>query len=185
MSYYKFGSVENDISNVYKYNNVWCFERLPNFNRIVAAPMDNHIELILDLLKNFEPPYYVLYVLVVSRTGKEVGRYQSIRPLSYDQIYKFFKAYASYFETDGRHNIWFKSAATKQLLVYDKHNVIYIYNDDLSAINLLKDKGFIEEEITFPFPHDHIYNNENDIHEDYLISKFGWNWFPLQEQDNV
>lgn len=182
-SFYKFGFLEDEKSKVYNYGNLWCIENYPNYSRIVAAPSNNQINLILDLLKNFEPPYLILYVLTVSRTENKVGRYQCIKPLSFSEVNDFSKEYSQYFETDGRHHLWLGSASSNKLLVYDNHNVIYIYNDKDDAINTLKEKGFIERSITFPVPHEHKYNEENDKYEVKIINKHEWKWFPLQEQD--
>jgi hypothetical protein len=182
-NHFKFGVYTGEIDKEYFYNNTWCIEKYPNYESVTVAPKENQIEFMLDVLKNFEPPYWCLYVLLVSREDNEAGRYQCPYPMSYEEIYEFALKYKDYFETDGRHHIWMGSAKTKQLLVYDQHNVIYIYDDILKTSKYLKDKGFLEENIQFPVPHSHMYNVENDSFEIDIFKRWEWIKFPLGEQD--
>ena len=65
-----------------------------------------------------------------------------------------------YFEKDGRHHIWIGSIKTKQLAVYDNHNLIYIYGDVSKNQKKLNDLGFKEGAVKIPAPHSHRYNVE-------------------------
>ncbi len=179
---YKFGSGE--IDQEFHYENTWCIEKYPNYERITVAPRDNQINLMLDILSNFEPPYWCLYVLYVSRVENESGRYQCPYPLSFDETKDFAMKYKDFFETDGRHHLWLGSAKTKQLLVYDHHNVIYVYDELLNTRQYLKNKGFSEEKIEFPVPHAHMYNPDNDKFEIEIMNHWDWKHFPLMDQDN-
>jgi hypothetical protein len=181
--YYKFGADKGGTEVEFFYNNIWCVEKYPDYERITIAPYDNQVELMLDILKSFPPPYWCLYVLIVSRTDQKCGRYQCPYPMVYNEIYNFGMKYKDYFETDGRHHIWMGSAKSKQLLVYDHHNVIYVYEDILNSSKYLREKSFIEETVKFPVPHMHNYNKSNDDKEISILKHYKWKRFPLKEQD--
>ena len=184
IKYYKFGVFDNEmIETEYYYQNNWTLEQYPNFERIVVAPKNNQIMLIKDIVKDFEPPYYILYVLIVSRCENELGRYQCPYPLNNAEVNDFLDKFKDYFEKDGRHHIWIGSIKTKQLAVYDNHNLIYIYGDVSKNQKKLNDLGFIEGAVKIPAPHSHRYNVENDNYEIEIMNYWEWVKFPLCEQD--
>lgn len=181
--YFKFGTYDNEIDTEYYYQNNWALEQYPNFERIAVAPKDNQIELIKNIIMNFEPPYWILYVLVVSRCGNALGRYQCACPKNNIEVNNFCNYFKDYFETDARHHIWIGSAKTKQLVVYDNHNIIYIYGNVQNIQEKLSDLGFKEGIIQIPVPHAHLYNVENDNYETEIMNYWEWIKFPLNEQD--
>lgn len=181
---YKFGIVkDNEVEEEFFYNNKWFLEVYPNYKRIIVAPHDNYVNRILELLKKITPPYCILYVLIVSRSNNDPGRYQCSIPLSYDEISNLLIKFREYFEKDGRHHIWLGSVASDEMIVYNHHNVLYLYNMESLSIDYLKTNNFKEEKIVFPVPHSHIFHSEYDKHETDLITNYEWKWFPLQEQD--
>lgn len=180
MNFYKFGFNNQE----HFYDNRWFDERYTNFNRITIAPKTAQVELILELLKGFQPPFGVLYVLVAPRLGYAQGRYQCVKPISYDELKEFVLRFKEYFETDGRHHIWFASASTNQLLVYDHHNVIYVYNNDEYCKTFLNKKKYRKDKITFPVPHEHKFNPENDLYEEQIMENYKWKYFLLKEDDD-
>ncbi len=179
---FKFGIVVGDYEEEYFYNDSWSIETYPNYQRITVAPIKNQIDLMLEILKSFEPPYWCLYVLIVPRNENEAGRYQCPYPMSYEEISEFVNKYKNLLETDGRHHLWLGSANTKQLMVYDRHNIIYIYDDIIKMAEYLKSKGFHENKISIPFPHVHYYQG-NDINEADILKHWNWVRTPLREQD--
>jgi len=62
-------------------------------------------------------------------------------------------------------------------MVYDQHNIIYVYDDITKMAEYLKSKGFNENKISIPFPHVHHYQ-EYDTNEDDLLKH--WNWIRLE-----
>ena len=72
-------------------------------------------------------PFFVLYVLVVSRKEEnETARYQS-GEVSRAEVQAFLERFEDYLENDGRHHIWIHSPESSATLVYDNHDVIYCY----------------------------------------------------------
>lgn len=170
----KFGIVVGDSDEEFFYNDSWCIESYPNYNRITVAPIKNQIDLMLDILKSFESPYWCLYELLMTRIKNEAGRYQCPYPMSYGDISEFVNKYKYFLETDGRHHMWLGSAKTKQLIVYDRRNIIYVYDDITKIAEYLKSKGFNENKISIPFPHTNLFNQENDVNEANILKHFEW-----------
>ena len=179
---YKLGSLNEDKDIEYIYPNIWAKEDHGTWSRLTVAPSKNHIELILELLSKMKSPYGILYVLTVSRLGYECGRYQCVQPMTYQKVYELLNEYKTFFETDGRHHLWIASAVTDELIVYDNHNVLYLYNMDEYTVPLLASHEFSESTVKFPSPHTHMYNSLNDVYEDLIMTKYEWKWFPLQEE---
>ncbi|KAB1159745.1 hypothetical protein F7018_05400 [Tenacibaculum aiptasiae] len=152
-------------------------------NSIKIATSKNQIELLSDLLNDLEPPFYILYVLVVSRIGQKLGRYQSPIFETKKELTKFLNQYRKYFETDARHHIWIGTVENTGLLVYDQHNVIFAYGNVENYRNRLNKNKYKEQNFTFPVPHGHLYHEENDKYERSILKEFDWEIFPLQEND--
>lgn len=189
MDKFKLGTLNKDGENInYNYNGSWQLEKYPNFERIVVAPSKGHIDLMQEIAKSFELPLAILYVLTVPRVdSNKPGRYKCPTPLSYEDVEVFCNRFKEFIETDGRHDLWICSVNSKgirQMLVYDHHNVIYIYDDISKIKKLLKKKGLKETEVSFPYPHSHMYNPENDVFEKEIFDYWEWRYFPLSEDDN-
>lgn len=188
MDKFKFGALNRNNEDIkYEYNDSWYVEEYPNFKRIVIAPKENQIDLMLEIAKSFELPLAILYVLVVPRVDtNEPGRYQCPYHLPYKDVDIFFNKFRKFFETDGRHHLWICSAnkkGIKQLLVYDRHNVIYVYDDINKITDMLEEKNFKKAVNKLPFPHMHMYNPENDIFEKEIMEYWDWIYSPLREDD--
>lgn len=92
---------------------------------IKIAASKNQFQLLFELLNDLEPPFYILYVLVVSKIGQEIGRYQSPIFETKSELTQFLNKYRDYLETDGRHHIWIGTIENNGLFVYYQHNVIF------------------------------------------------------------
>lgn len=163
----------------YDYGNV--FELAGSSLKVSASK--KQVELLAELIKDLVPPFYVLYVLVVSRTGKELGRYQSPIFESETELLEFLTKFKSFFETDGRHHIWIGTVENNGLLVYDQHNVIFAYGDNEKYIKRLIENEYAEKSFSFPAPHVHSFHEENDKFEIEMFHQFDWQFFPLKEND--
>jgi hypothetical protein len=87
-------------------------------------------------------------------------------------------------EADGRHNIWIASASTSDMLIYDRHNVIYAYGS-LSKWQAILSKDNLNEvaAIQFPSPHSHHYHQSMDTEEHRMVTYWDWNLTPLRDAD--
>lgn len=148
----------------------------------IAADI-NQVNLLLQLAGSLNPPYFILYVLVTSRLGNELGRYQSTLFETKEQLSEFLLTFKEYLETDGRHHIWVGTIDDSGLLVYDQHNVIFAYGSSDGYLNILKNNDFKEQAFLYPAPHIHNYHSENDKYEELILNDYDWQMFPIQEHD--
>ena len=182
---YKFGTEESG-SAEYVYGNVWAREQTTGPQRLIIAPANAHVDLLLQLSRRMPAPYWVLYVLVVSRTDATIGRYQCPAPLNVEDLEHFLTRFSKYFEGDARHHLWIGSETSPDLVVYDNHNVIYAYGDIERFEEVLHSLGMQQvESVQFPYPHSHNYHQEFDEVEQELLRSQDWKYFPLHDSDDA
>lgn len=129
-------------------------------------------------------PLGILYVLAVPRGGSEPGRYESTSPVSKQQAVELLEHFRDYLENDGRHHIWVASMSSGDLLVYDRHNVIYAYGPLPEYENVLAGSGLKKaESVLFPSPHPHHYHAVFDQDERDLLGYWEWKRSPLRDSD--
>jgi len=180
---YKFGWMPEDPQS-YQYANVWSREKTTGPERLVIAPSNEQIQLMIELSRIMAEPFWLLYVLTVPREQNEAGRYQSASPASRKDAESFLSRFKEFFEADGRHNVWLKSTSDFDLLIYDKHNIIYAYGQLDSFEDLLSRRGMKRvEDLRFPSPHIHNYAPEFDAEQSALLSYGEWKHSPLRDSD--
>ena len=185
---YKFGWISDEKCSqddqYYEYPDIYALETTPEPECLLVAPSTQHISVMLELLEVMPEPFWLLYVLVVPRGEAVDGRYQSADTVSRDEAKLFLSRFKEFFECDGRHHIWIRSASSSDLLVYDKHNVIYAYGQLLEFEAVVASRGLTKvDHIQLPFPHAHHYNEIFDEDESALLRYWEWNRTPLEEGD--
>jgi len=180
----KFQSLaQNPEEGNFDYGGVFFREKTSNGERLVIGCKDGHINLMEALCSNWIDGWYVLYVLVVSRTGRKEGRYQSHLFKHFDELQIFNGTHQAFLEGDGRHHYWIGTPSNSGMLVYDQHNVIFAYGDLDRYTATLTTMGFAENDFWFPVPHQHHYHAVNDQYEDELMAADSWSFQPLQPHD--
>jgi hypothetical protein len=181
---YKFGNLEPE-DKEWRYENVWAAEETTGGgSRLVIACSQEQTNVLAALLRAMAGPFWVLYVLVVSRGRGEQGRYQSSESQPGSAVDTFVKQFSTLLEKDGRHNLWVASESGSEMLVYDRHNVIYAYGPLAAFKQILAEIGLKEVPVVrFPSPHSHHYHQGLDTEEDRLLSYWAWRRTPLKESD--
>ncbi len=181
---YKFGTVHRWSQAPHVYPNVWERQRTKGPDRLVIAPSADHVGLMLRLAETWRASgYFVLYVLILSRIGKDEGRYECPHALTFDELVAFVGQYGSFLESDGRHHFWIGSVDGQGTLVYDNHNVIYAYGSVDEYIDVLNVQGLTEAPVRFPNPHLPNYHPQNDVSEEAIVAHWAWRRLPLQPED--
>jgi hypothetical protein len=167
-----------------EYQTVFAIGKTSCLERLVIAPSANQISLMLDLLRDMTEPYGSLYVLVVPRTEAEAGRYQAEDFKPRNETESFLNRFKEFFENDGRHHIWIASPPGPDTLVYDRHSVIFVYGRVPECERVVLAHGLSRvEEIKFPSPHAHRYNEAFDGDEKDLLCDWPWLRSPLRGND--
>lgn len=141
------------------------------------------VDVLRTLARCAEPPYDILYVLLVPRGEGQAGRYQS--PQVYrEDLDAFLTRYGNYVRSDGRFSLWVHSASSKATLVWDRRNIIYAYGPLPHFEHELGSIGFRPGSIKIPAPHEHHYRQEYDADAAAILSHFEWHQSPLQPGDD-
>jgi len=180
----KFSIPDGGAEAPFDYGNVYWREETTGGERLLIGPSANQVEMLLTLAATW-PNYQfgILYVLLVSHTGAELGRYQSPWIESYDELREFMEGFAEFFENDGRHHVWIGSATGDGTLVYDQHDLIFAYGDLDRYEQVLHAQGFVRRKFWFPAPHIHQFLSENVGEEERLLKYFEWQVTPLRPED--
>jgi hypothetical protein len=183
---YKLGTPEPE-DREWTYSDVWATEDTTGGgSRLVIAPSQGQTGLLATLLKDMTGPFWVLYVLVIPRGRGEPGRYQSPEPQTECTVETFLNEFSGFLEKDGRHNVWIASESSSEMLIYDRHNVIYAYGPLTSWRLALAAKGFNEvPDIRFPSPHSNHYYQSLDFDEERLLNYWDWHLTPLKTSDEA
>jgi len=180
----KFSVFDNNNNHInYDYGNVYETDILESTQRLIIGTSSNQVDQILKLAETIEPPFYILYVLIINRLGHQEGRYLSPPIQTRQELEYFLTEYRAYFETDGRHSIWVGALDNSAKLIYDQHNVIFAYGMIENYLAVLKTFGFRSKKFTLPKPHSHSYHSDNDKYEDKILEHWDWEYNPLEESD--
>lgn len=155
-------------------------------DRLVVGASGGGARLLSRLAESFaEDDYYVLYVLVVSRTDRAPGRYQSPLLGGIVELRAFLERHEDFLDGDGRHHVWVGSPTSRNLLVYDQHDVVFCYGDLDACEGVLAEEGYerTDDEFWFPAPHEHFFNPEQDEAEERLLGSLDWTRFELRDGD--
>lgn len=156
-------------------------------DRVVAGARRSDADLLLALLGTWRVSgYWLLYVLTTSRTHTRVGRYQAAEPVDWRGLEEFARRYEHFLCHDGRHSLWVGSVENdpRRQLVYDQHDILYLYGDPEADRAALEARGFCPGVVDIGRVHAHHYHPEHDAFERALLEDRAWTWSPLQSVDD-
>jgi hypothetical protein len=181
---YKFGSFPAGRDEKYEYPSRWTIEETSGPNRLQVTVSEGHVDLLLKLIDHMADPFWILYLLIVARSEGDPGRYQSADPLSVNETKDMLSGFRDFFESDGRHNLWIASTTSADMLVYDRHDVIYCYGDLLKFQSILAALGIERGDLLLaPDPHSHHYHASLDAEQKRLLKSREWLRTPLKDHD--
>lgn len=153
--------------------------------RFMVTTGASPIRMIRDIVRNWSPPFVILYVLIVTRSEMEPARYQSPWLDDIQSVDAFLVRFGNFFEQDARHALWIFASDEGLQIVYDRHELISVYGDNERVGALLEERGFVVGEANIPVPHAHHYHAQFD--EDFAALMGWWQWVPspLQPSDEA
>lgn len=150
--------------------------------RILATVSSSYVDLILRLASRLTAPFDVLYVLIVAEEEFE-GRYQLPPMQDLNELTRFLNRYRDFLEQDARHDIWVRSEQDQAMIVYDHHDMLFLYGNEGAFEEVLLSEGLSPGPCEIPFPHFHNYNHGFDGVLNELLATPGLVKAPLTEHD--
>ena len=154
-------------------------------SRIVAWLDREPVDVIQALLTELNPPFFLLYVLVVPRSASEPGRYESCRAYDAHEVIGFLEVYREFLEQDGRHHFWIGSTDGSGRIVYDRHQMLFLYGNLHAFEQRLTRAGYQPAWLPQLGEHVHFYHAEFDDCERQIVEGGGFRWTPLLAADEA
>jgi len=134
------------------------------------------------LTSDWPAPIQLLYILHTPRGEGAPGRYQS-PGLSPEDASIFLTRFENFFAGDSRHDLWIRSASLDAMLIRDRHDDFFVYDDLATTEKILSGLGYRAGEISPLGPHRHHYRAEFDEDAAALLSALEWTFSPLRPED--
>ncbi len=164
------------------YGNVYEVKDRNGRRRLFVGADEGHVDLVIALTAHWTGVCRLLYMLVVPRGEAEPGRYEA-PATSRDEIVDFLERHRRFFGEDARHEIWLACHDSTQMLVWDRHDRIWIYNDVEQPIPVLVERGFRPGGSRVLQAHQHHYHPEFDAEARALHAAGAWTRSPLLPGD--
>lgn len=178
----KIEALIGDTTRAFEYGNVFVREDAGGRPRLRVGLNEGQDTCVRTLASTLSGPFQLLYVLHTTRTGAELGRYESPE-LTFAGVEKFLNEFGRFFREDSRHDLWVRSHDDDATIVLDRHNLIYAYGplDEFEAT--LQSLGAREGEPAILGAHVHHYNSEWDEEERRVLRTLEWDIKPLRPSD--
>ncbi|WP_346354354.1 hypothetical protein [Azotosporobacter soli] len=179
---FKLGNGMNEKTIEHFYSNSYVVENTSDTNRLKVSLSKSHIATLIQLLEKMDGPFFLLYILHTPRTTAEAARYQSAERSKEDAVL-LLQEFEEYLENDGRHDLWLHAPKSNTTLVYDRHNLLFLYGLNTLQTEYVQQICSPVEEINIPTPHKHFYHAKYDAAEEAILKHISWRKSPLTEQD--
>lgn len=182
----KLGSLQGEQWKPHRHDSVYEIQPTSGPSRLVMTTRRDPVGLVRSLVECMEPPFGVLYVLTVSRTSHQRGRYQNTHSWSRAQLDGFLARFADALACDGRHSIWIASTqldgSYESQVIYDQHDFVYAYGDLERFTSLAQARGLRPGRPAIPCPHEHRYHPKFDLAEQQILTEYEWTRHDIVEE---
>jgi hypothetical protein len=179
----KIEAMSGELPQPFAYGNVFVREEVRGLSRLCVGVDGSQDAALAALADGLLGPFQLLYVLHTTRTGAELGRYES-PDLIADTVQDFLRQFGRFLCEDSRHDVWVRSHDDDATLVLDRHNLIYAYGPLDRFESALQALGVRQgESPVVPDPHVHHYHQAWDGAEGGVVRHFNWQIKPLQPTD--
>jgi hypothetical protein len=178
----KIEAMNGDLPQPFAYGNVFVREEVGGSTRLRVGVDDGHDATVAALARGLRGPFQLLYVLHTTRTGAELGRYESPE-LTTEGIEEFLSEFGQFIREDSRHDLWVRSHDDDATVVLDRHNLLYAYGPLELFERVLKSSGAHVGEPAALGTHVHHYHAVWDDTERRILRHFDWRISPLRPSD--
>ena len=167
----------------FEYGNTFARETVSGQTRLKIGFDNAQDACVRELAAGLVGPFQLLYVLHTTRTGAELGRYES-PALPVTKVHDFLRRFGPFLAQDARHDFWVRSHDDDVTIVLDRHNVIYAYGPLKVFEGVLLRIGANARGLPrVPDPHVHYYHDEWDDAEREVLAALPWIRKPLRDSD--
>lgn len=166
----------------FEYGNVFAREEVAGRPRLRVGVNEAQDATVASLARGLRGPFQLLYVLHTTRTGAQLGRYESPELTSRD-VEEFLREFGRFFCEDSRHDLWVRSHGDDATIVLDRHNLIYAYGPLEPFERELKSSSAREGEPAVLGAHVHHYHPAWNDMERRMLGRFDWQISPLGPSD--
>jgi hypothetical protein len=178
----KIEALVDEIPQTFQYGNVFAREDVGGQARLRVGLNEDQDACVLTLATGLSGPFQLLYVLHTTRTGAELGRYESPE-LTADAMEEFLRQFGRFLREDSRHDLWVRSHDDDATIVLDRHNVIHAYGPLDAFEAALQSLGARRGEPAVLGAHVHHYHAAWDEAERRVLRSFEWDIKPLRPSD--
>ncbi|MEQ1934227.1 MAG: hypothetical protein ABL962_10185 [Fimbriimonadaceae bacterium] len=170
---------------VHHYPDQFALQEFSSFKRLIVGPSDDQVGLAIECAQLLNGPFRFSYVLAepVPLDGFSMGRFEMLAMLDITQLEGILSKNKRFFELDARHHLWI--AAKDGVIVYDQHNVLFLYGPLMDFEQILLARGLTPGPVEFPYPHTHYYHDEFNPDMIELLGTGDWKWQSLDDHQDV
>jgi len=174
--------MDGDLPQPFAYGNVFAREKVGGRPRIRVGVDEAQDATVAALAGGLRGPFQLLYVLHTTRTGAELGRYESPE-LTNEDVEEFLREFGQFICEDSRHDLWVRAHDDDATIVLDRHNLVYAYGPLELFEQKLKSSGTRAGEPAVLGAHVHHYHPTWDAMERRILRRFDWQISPLRPSD--
>ena len=109
----KIEALVGDIPHTFLYGNAFAREDVGGHARLRVGLNEAQDACVATLAGGLSGPFQLLYVLHTTRTGAELGRYESAE-LTADAVQDFLDQFGRFLCEDSRHDLWVRTTTMRQ-----------------------------------------------------------------------
>ncbi len=168
----------------YEPENRFQLHRTDLGTRLLVTTSEDRIEVFKRLLDLYPGPFFITLVIQEAHGAfKKTGRYYGDRGKTRVQIDFFLDHFHDYFCYDGMHHLWVSCESSDGIVVFDQHDLFYVYQRAAEAGGMLLDAGYKEGLGDEPFNHAHRSRPEIVPGPKEILEFTKWFIAPLQIND--
>lgn len=164
-------------------SDVYQHERTTDSERIALGPAGSCQPLVRELIATLTEPVLLLFVLTVSRRGRDLGRYQS-KLMTTKEANAFLAEFGEFLDRDARQQLWIGTPDGSRMIVWDRHQIVYAYGQLDQVESVAQRLGFTLGHVGITALHCHHYHPLFDDTEEEILDRFEWRWSELHYGDD-
>lgn len=164
----------------YDWGNQFTVEEAAGDKRLLATTSTDRIAFLIEMLRPYPGPLIVCYVLIEDKPGLPMrpGYYYSPE-VNLDQVIDFLTEFQDMFVYDGSQAVHLLCKSSGGLVVYDEHDLYFLYGDFSSQLELLRSRGYADGGDFCLDRHAHFFRDSFSLWIFELFKLWPWGYRPF------